>query len=367
MDTAELMQQERKPQTLADALQKMKPQVKMALPRGMDEDRFIRTVLTLIQKTPDLAKCSASTVLLGVMQSAELGLELGTIMGHAYLIPYKGQAQLQIGWRGFIELARRSGEVRGISAEVVYENDRFHITKGIDPTLFHEPLLKGDRGEAIGAYAVAFFKDGFKDFEWMDLDQIKHCQNSSRASREDAPWKTHWEEMARKTPIRRLCKRLPLSPEDSALIRAAVLDEYHEAGIIEDPPKGVIELSAGSPLQRAVENGSQVHPEPVELRGAEESAVPTDVDRPYIARPIVNFHVGHQLTFINGQTQPIEKDLRKLFPKREEAMKAWSIPATSTEDFLTICEQRGVSAIETDKDWNPLPIGQSADLFNEHQ
>lgn len=234
--------------TIADDLAVLKPQIKVALPAGMDEDRFIRTVLTLLQRTPGLMECNKQSILLGVIQSAELGLELGTVMGHAYLVPFKGNATLQIGWRGFIELARRSGIINSIVAEVVYENDAFEIEKGLDQKLVHRPRLKGARGEPIGAYAIAFFKDGFKDFEWMDLDQIEHCRKSSRASRDDSPWNTHWEEMARKTPIRRLCKRLPLSPQDAVLLRAAVMDEYNDSGIDVEPVipgRLEVETSAG--------------------------------------------------------------------------------------------------------------------------
>lgn len=337
--------------TIADALDKMKPQLKMALPRGMDADHFIRTVVTLVQKTPGLRDCSPNSILLGVSQCAEIGLELGTFLGHAYLVPYKGTAQLQIGWRGFIELARRSGLIRGISAEVVYQRDEFKIVKGLEPKLEHVPALS-DRGRPIGAYAIATFKDGFKDFEWMDLEQIEHCRKSSRATRDDSPWNTHWEEMARKTPIRRLCKRLPLSPEDAALIRAAVLDEYHEAEV-EEAPAGILELEQDSPLLPPASPKS-------EAPAAEAPPTP-EAAKSELRTDEVYYHVGKMLTTVTGATYAIKDDFKKLGGRYEKDKKAWTIPASLTADLVKLLNNKKIKHVEIDDKGQVMQSYQATD------
>jgi recombination protein RecT len=341
-----------------DVIEKAKGDLGARLPDGMTQQRFVYGLMTSVQKNPDLLKCNPRSVLLAAYEAAECGCDLSPSKAMGWLIPYKETAQFQPSYRHFIQTAYKSGVVKAFNAEVVFSNDKFKIIFAPVRTVIHEPKL-GDRGKPVGVYAIIQFLDDHIDFEYLSLDEIERHRKHSKMP-DSLMWKSFWEEGARKTAIRVLAKRLPQT--NPAMERLAEIVQKDADAELEPAPNGAVELDAASPLRRAVENGSQVHPEPVELRGAEESAAPTEV-----ARPIVNFFVGAQLTFINGQTQPIEKDLRKLFPKREEAMKAWSIPATSTEDFLTICEQQGVSAIETDKDWNPLPIAQTVDLFDEHR
>lgn len=366
---------------LAEAIERIKPQIKMALPRGMDADQFVRTVMNLIQKTPKLATCTPNSILLSVSQAAELGLQFGTTLGHAYLVPYwddkaKGNvAQLQIGWRGFIELARRSGLVRGILAEVVYEHDTFLLEKGLEPKLVHKPKMDGERGEAIGAYAVATFKDGYKDFEWMELRQIEHCRASSRAKSADSPWNTHWEEMARKTPIRRLCKRLPLSPEDAVLIRAAVLDEYNEAGI--DFESGVLELEDDSPM--AAPKAKIPQYQVPQQSAAETEGGATQLDYLVVTAPsterkhgmppvapagsfAVHYYVGNLLTFVSGNVRALESDFKSLNgePSKEKERKGqWTIPAGRTDDLVKLCDEKSLPCVEVDDKGTPF----KSDLF----
>lgn len=212
-------------------------QISRALPKHLTPERMIRVALTAIQKTPALAECDQRSLIGAIVQAAELGLEPNTPLGHAYLIPYKNnkngyrlEAQLQIGYRGFIALARRSGEVSSISAEIVYEKDQFEVNYGTNRSLTHKPLLNTkDRGRKLGVYAVVVFKDGFQDFEYMDDIEINAIRARSKSG-DSGPWKTDENEMWKKTPIRRLAKRLPLSIEDSALLKAAVTDEYNDTG-----------------------------------------------------------------------------------------------------------------------------------------
>jgi recombination protein RecT len=337
--------------TLVEMLDKVRPQVMLALPKGFDAGRMIRTVLTAVQKTPKLMQCTPQSIVLAVLQAAQLGLDVDGFLGHAYLVPYwnkksgKNEAQLQVGYRGFIALARRSGEISAISAEIVYSEDSFSVSLGTDRKVTHLPA-PGDRGEAIGAYAVVFYKDGFKDFEWMTKNQIEHVRKSSKAA-DDGPWVTHWEEMARKSPIRRLAKRLPLSAEDSALIRAAVLDEYHEASDVDDPPAGIIELEPESPL---LTNGNVPDGQYAEVAAPKETE-----GRIPASSEVIFFHVGKMLTTLTGATPRLSlTEYKNLGGRRYETIKGWTIPGSLTENFLKLCESKKIPVSEIDDNGQPM-------------
>jgi recombination protein RecT len=225
--------------TLRQLLEKSKEQIALALPRHLTPERMIRVALTAVQRTTKLQECDALSVVGAVVQASQLGLEPDGVLGQAYLVPYwnsktrKMEAQLQPGYKGLIALARRSGELSTLFSELVYERDRFKVVKGDTPRLIHEPDYRSeDRGELIGAYAVVIFKDGGKDFEFMPMHELNKIRAMSKSKDKDGneygPWATHPEEMYRKCPIRRLAKRLPLSPEFQ---RAAAQDEYVDAGV----------------------------------------------------------------------------------------------------------------------------------------
>ena len=212
------------PQTLA--------QIKAALPRHMTAERMARVAITEIRKTPDLAKCDVRTFMGAVMQLSQLGLEPGGSLGHAYLIPFKNtktstvDVQLIIGYRGMIDLARRSGQVSTIQAVIVREGDEFNVRLGDSPKMDHVPAWDDDK-PMTHAYCVVVFKDGSRQFDVMSRSQIEKIRKQSRAGT-SGPWVTHFEEMARKTVIRRLFKYLPVSIE---LQRAVMLDERGDAGL----------------------------------------------------------------------------------------------------------------------------------------
>jgi len=217
---------------------KIMDQVKRALPVHMPPERIIRVAVSAVQKNPRLLDCSEGSLVRSIIEAAELGLEVNTNLGQAYIIPYGQEATLQVGYRGFITLAHRSGKIANLQAEVVYSNDQFEIQLGTRRGLFHQPA-KTNRGEPIGAYATVFYRDGSTDFEYMSSDEIGAIKlRSSGAKKADSPWNRPGDEleMWRKTPIRRLAKRLPMTADDANLLqKAAVLDEYNAAGFIEPP------------------------------------------------------------------------------------------------------------------------------------
>jgi recombination protein RecT len=239
IEKTKLTNPEKKPTTLAELINspKIKNQFAMALPKHMNPDRMARIVTTEIRKTPALANSNIQSFLGAVVQCSQLGLEPGGALGHAYLLPFgngkaadgKSNVQLIIGYRGMIDLARRSGQIISISARTVRDGDDFHYEYGLNEDLKHTP--KSDESAPITyVYAVARLKDGGSQFEVMTFNQIESVRKQSKAG-DKGPWMTHWEEMAKKTVIRRLFKYLPVSIE---IQQAVVLDEKAEAGISQD-------------------------------------------------------------------------------------------------------------------------------------
>lgn len=224
-------------QNLRSLLEKAKPQIAMALPRHITADRMIRVALTSIQKTPKLLECDQISLLGCIVQAAQLGLEPDGITGFAYLVPFWNSAkkitevQLIPGYKGLMNLARRSGEIGAIEARVVYQKDKFDFAFGLKPILVHVPYQNADSGSITHVYAIAHFKDGsMPQYDVMTLEDIDKIRNRSKA-KTAGPWVTDFEEMAKKTVIRRLLKYAPTSVEVQSAI---ALDERAEAGIPQD-------------------------------------------------------------------------------------------------------------------------------------
>ena len=209
---------EKKAKTIFDVIQAGAKQFATALPKHVNSERFVRIAITTIRQNPKLAQCSQESLLGALMVSAQLGLEPGTL-GQCYLIPFenkklgKVECQFQIGYKGLIELLRRSGQLSDIYSYAVYENDDFEITYGLSRDLKHKPNFS-DRGEIIGFYAVAILKDGAKAFEYMTKDEVmKHEEKYRKGSYKNDVWNKNFEEMAQKTVVKKLLKWLPVSVE----------------------------------------------------------------------------------------------------------------------------------------------------------
>jgi recombination protein RecT len=220
-----------------DLLAASRAKIVQALPRQFSADRMMQITMTSLHRTPELLECDPISLIGAVIQSAQLGLEPDGVLGHAYLVPFfNGKAQrMEVqfipGYKGLVDLARRSGQISTIYAEVVRDGDVFDIALGLDPKLVHIPARDGG-GEPIAAYAVARLKDGGAQFAFLWLHEIEKVKKSSKSSKRDSsPWNQHFEEMAKKTAIRRLCKLLPCSVE---LQKAVAYDEIAAAGMSQD-------------------------------------------------------------------------------------------------------------------------------------
>lgn len=216
----------------------MKDEVKKALPSVITPERFIRIATSALSRNPQLMECTQRSFLGAMMTAAQLGLEPNTPLGHAYLLPYKNnklgvtECQFQIGYKGLIDLAYRSGQVQTIMAQTVYEHDEFDYELGLNPILKHKPA-KSDRGEPVSFYAVVKLKDGGECFGVMSIDDIrKHAQKYSQSyGSSSSPWKTAFEEMAKKTVLKSALKYAPLKTD---FTRQLTTDESIKVSVSDD-------------------------------------------------------------------------------------------------------------------------------------
>lgn len=209
------------------------------LPKHVSPDRMLKIALGALRTTPKLMECTVESLMGAVVQCSQLGLEPNTPLGHAYLIPFekkkksgnqwvtdKVETQIVIGYKGLIDLARRSGQVVSIAAHAVHEHDTFDYAYGLDEKLEHKPAMS-NRGKVIAFYAVAKLVGGGHAFEVMSAEQVDEIRDASQnykfaRDKEKTVWGQHYEEMGRKTVLRRLFKYLPVSIE---MATATAIDE----------------------------------------------------------------------------------------------------------------------------------------------
>lgn len=219
--------------TVKDLFEKAKHQISQVMPKHLTPDRMLKVALSATARTPTLLACSPQSLLLCVMQAAELGLEVGGLLGDAYFVPFKDKAQLIIGYRGLIKLARQSGQLASIEAHVVRQNDTFEIEFGLNTKLVHKPCMTAEPGEPVAVYAVAKFKDGAVQCDVMPIHEVNAIRSRSQAG-SAGPWVTDFAEMAKKTVVRRLCKFLPLSPELARALEHEAATEQNIASPVID-------------------------------------------------------------------------------------------------------------------------------------
>lgn len=218
-----------KQKTLQGLIQQMEGQIKRALPQTITPERFTRIVLTALSTNPKLKECTQESFLGAMMNAAQLGLEPNTPLGQAYLIPYGNQCQFQIGYKGLIDLAHRSGEFKQIYAEAVYENDDFDYELGLEPQIKHKPAIR-DRGDAIFYYAVYRLKNDGYGFKVMSKEDIEnHRKQYSKAK--NSPWNTNFDEMAKKTVLKQVLKYAPIKVD---FVRQINEDETIKSKIEDD-------------------------------------------------------------------------------------------------------------------------------------
>lgn len=239
---------------IAYHLKMKRAEIDKLIPKKLNAERLLKVAQVAATTTPELAECDVASLIGAIGQCAQMGLEPNTVLGHAYLIPFNTKrkdkagnvrkvksVQVIIGYKGLIDLARRSGQIISIAAHEVCEKDEFELVYGLDEKLNHIPAME-ERGGVIGFYAIAKLKDGGHAFEFMSqyqIDQVRDGKSSAWKDEWDngrptgkkikakSPWWDNPVEMGRKTVIRRLAKYLPLSVEFQT---AAALDGMAEGG-----------------------------------------------------------------------------------------------------------------------------------------
>lgn len=222
----------------------------LALPSNVSAESFRNAAIVAAQDNPAILQCSAETVFRSIRKLAAAGLVPDG--REAALVPFKGSCTAIPMVQGLVKMARRSGDVKDIRAHLVYQNEidqgRFTYIVGDEERLEHDPILFGDRGAVVGAYAIAKLKDGTLVREFMSIDDVERIRRGAASQGGSAQpkgiWQNHYDEMVKKTVIRRLVKRLDLSAED---MRHITMDdeprEVRDVSPPEPPPKERVNLA----------------------------------------------------------------------------------------------------------------------------
>ena len=243
-----------KGKTVYQLIDKMKPEIRRALPEHINSDRFTRIALTAIRTTPELQKASGISFIAALMQAAQLGLEPNTPLGQCYIIPRrrKGnwEAQFQMGYKGYVSLAWQSGMVAELEYDKICENDEFEFAKGQDGVFRHKPNLDGDRGKPYAYYAYIKTKSGGFISVVMSKDQIlkRAKEHSDSYSSKYSPWKKHFDAMAYKTCLKELIDKKAPKSSDRRLLETAVTADYSvkkdvDENMDEVPDDGFVDIT----------------------------------------------------------------------------------------------------------------------------
>lgn len=248
---------------ITQALQSYKERITQALPPGRNAEQEMGSVLATVSSDIKLQRCSPESIAQACFDAATIGLPINRL-GLAYLVPYAEQAKLLIGYKGYVDLALKSGIVLDIFAECVYSKDKFRYLAGTSQTIVHEPVVVGDRGELVAVYAIAKLINGITKPCIMRKIEVDAIRSKSR-SVGNSPWSSDYDEMAKKTVVKRLCKLLPhtclperlYQVEDREEVIDVEVDEADEVddkngqpgGNIADEPKNQHNIEPLQPLQ----------------------------------------------------------------------------------------------------------------------
>ena len=246
-------------------MQQYKSQIETALPKHVTPERLMRICLTEYRRVPKLQQCDKVSFLAAVVTAASLGLEPGSALGQCYLIPYNQTCEFQIGYRGMIDIARRSGNIVSLTARAVYEGDDFRVICGTEDRIEHEPRFKST--DLTHVYAVAKLVGGGVQFDVMSRAQVEAIRARHSKAAKGSAWTDSFDEMAKKTVVRRLFKLLPASVE-----LASALDAEDNRTIdILDPNYVVPEFKPDvGKLRAAVEMDAAERQEALEIQLREE-------------------------------------------------------------------------------------------------
>jgi recombination protein RecT len=242
-------------------------------------DRMSKLALSVFSRTPALWKCTPESLIRSIVECASLGLEpTGGALAQAYLVPYGSECQLVIAYQGMIELARRSGEFQTLDANAVYARDKLVLRYGFDADFSHEPYMgEEDRGELVGAYCIARFKNGEKSVAYMRKEDIEKRRMTSQVGRNGrGPWSDWYAEMAVKTVIKKAAKMWPKTSELAAVMERAIdVDRDSSVGSAPVALPAVVDVDRSDSLADKVgaDAPEDEMADELEARWEEESAV----------------------------------------------------------------------------------------------
>lgn len=297
--------------TLKGMLDASRDKLAAVIPRHLNPEKLMRVAIVAVSRSELLQKCTVSSILKCVMTGGQLGLDCSGVLGSAYMVPFYNskinayEATFIPGYRGLIDLARRTGEIEDIYAHPVFKEDDFDLELGAEPRLVHKPNLKVTRRDAdiVGVYMVAFLKGNKRPHvEFMPIDDVLKIRNGSKGYLKDeyqngrktgrkipsGPWHEHFSEMVRKTVVRRGVKYLPMSVElseaiqlddagndETRVISASTGDRPALMGRLTQKP-----VSEGQTLEPTAEAIADAEASMVESNGDEGDAPPTDDGKP---------------------------------------------------------------------------------------
>ena len=198
-------------ENLKKLLEDRKDRIEALASKYLPAKKVFEVAMVAHSTNPDLFKCTSLSVMQSIMDCVELGLEFSGKRQFAHLIPYGKECTLQIGYRGFLELARRSGKFLKFEARVVYEGESFRMEYGTEPSIRHIPDFDETRPVKC-VYAIAYFKGGGTQFAVKSKAEIEKIRAIAQT---DKVWSKHWNEQAKKTVLKLLCKLLDQTPEMS--------------------------------------------------------------------------------------------------------------------------------------------------------
>lgn len=244
--------------SMQQIIERQQAAIAKALPRGMDEARFARILVTTVKQTPDLLKCSTASLLGAAMQAAALGLEPGPL-GECYLVPYGRDCSFIPGAPGLVKLAIQSGYVSAVVARTVWEGDEFDYDYGLDEHLVHKPC--GDEEKPTHHYAIAKMTNGTKEFVVMTQGAID--KHRAKFAKSQKAWRENPEAMARKTVVKQLMKLIPKSAE----VQRAMNADEQTVNLLPSGDLSIVDLGE---IRHG--DGMDVPPEPMSYDALEATA-----------------------------------------------------------------------------------------------
>jgi recombination protein RecT len=351
---------------IEDMLKSQRDRMVVTMGSHIKAEKFMVVALDLIRTDSLLSRCEPLSIMECAIEASELDLLPGPTLGHCFFVPFRNgqlsdklkrdvyEATMMVGYRGFINLAMRTGRVNSIFPAIVYKNEvdqgLFDLQLGTERRLLHKPILDdAARGDWVGAYGVIEFKDGGRDFSYLTRKEVEKRRDVAKTKRSDSPWKIWPEEMIRKTPIRHLLKRCELTIE---ITGTALRDETREYGPYgaQEPP-ALIEPQrrslAGVSIQAEADlSTAKTDTQKTETENSNGSAITHNTSSPLIT--------DDQVSMLTGQ-------LKKYGWTEEETRTKLLVPYKI--DALSHLQQRDVNAVLDTIRKTPNAATESTPLF----